>query len=303
MSDEVALGVLGVSLVTASLSYLYYYRSRLGLLYPTIISGIITPIVIGLSIATIGLALTGLYLYSAIVGIATILIVSLPILLVKYGVLSKVSLDPYTWAVEVERRLTEPGPLDCSSLRSLLGLARNTYFYDSLAGILYDHYLRDPGEFLAMISALTMCAPTQSIEIHRRLSKMIVAEAESGIPFAYARTIIESYKDTILPLDIVDYLTNTCIVACTSYGRIDYNCRELLIETLNHYARLCELEPSKVKDSLIDLLKAIRGQVIVRKTSGKQYVGISISGKIIAYNDEWSKLLPCLEKTEEKIMI
>ncbi len=303
MSEEVALGVLGVSLVMASVTYLYYYRGRLGLLYPTMISGIITPIVIGLSIATMGLALTGLYLYSAIVGIVTTLIVSLPIVLVKYGVLSKISLDPYTWAVEVERRLTEPGPLDCGSLRSLLGLARNTYFYDSLAGILYDHYLRDPGEFLAMVSALTMCAPNQSIEVHRRLSKMIVAEAESGVPFAYARIIIASYKDTSLPLDIVDYLTSTCIVACTSYGRIDYNCRELIMELLNYYTHLCSSNPDLARDMLVDLLKAVRGQIIIKKTGEKQHVGISIAGRIVAYNDEWNKLLPCLEKTGEKVLI
>ena len=303
MSEEAVLGVLGVSLAIASTIYLYYNRSRFSLLYPAMILDIITPLIAGLDVAAISLAVIGLHLYSAIIGITIALIVFVPIVLSKFRLLPRVDLDPYTWAIEVERKLTEPGPLNCIDLEDLLKRAKNTYFYDSLAGILYDHYLRDPGEFIAMVSALTMCSPSLSLELHRRLSRMIPVEAETGIPYAYARIILEAYRNTKITVDLLDYLVNTCIIACTSYGRIDHNCRSLLIETLNHFTYMCSSEPEKVKDMLVDLLKAIRGQIIVKKTSGKQHVGISIAGKIIDYRDNWNKLLPCLEKSEEKIMI
>jgi len=297
------LGTIGLSLLVGSAVFLYYYRSRLGFLYPNILSSIIVPVIAGLLVLSISSLVYGEYLLSLSIGIIGSVIILLPILLARMGQVFRVELDPYTWAVEVERRLAEPGSLDCNAVKKLFTHVRSPQYYEALAGILYDHYLRDPGEFLAMISSLTVCTPTHSLELHKRLTRLIVVEAESGIPYAYARILLSSYKNLELPLEIIDYLTNTCIVACTSYGRIDSNCSELVVKTLNQYVYLCSKNTEVARHMLIDFLKNIRGQIIVKKMGNSRQVGISIAGRIIAYNNEWSKLLPCLERVEEKITI
>ena len=297
------LGTIGVSVLVASITFLYYARTRIGHMYPSILSHIVVPVVAGLLVFSTASLLLGEGLLSLVTGIIGSFFTILPLILAYTGYLRRIELDPYTWAVEVERRLAEPGPLNCEAIRTLFVKAHSPQYYDALAGILYDHYLRDPGEFIAMVSSLTRCAPTRCLELHKRLTRLIVVEGESGIPYAYARLILSSYNGLELPVEIIDYLTNACMVACTSYGRIDSNCIELVVETLDQYAHLCIKKPELARHMLVDFLKNIRGQIIVRKTSGGKQVGISIANRIITYRENWEKLLPCLERTEEKIMI
>lgn len=297
------LGTIGVSLLVGSAVFLYYYRSRLGFFYPNTLSSIIAPIIAGLLVLSISSLVYGEHILSLSIGIIGSVSTLLPVLLVRIRQVFRVELDPYTWAVEVERRLAEPGPLDCNAIKKLFTHVRSPQYYEALAGILYGYYLRDPGEFLAIISSLTVCEPTHSLELHKRLTRLIVVEAESGIPYAYVRILLTSYKNLELPIEIIDYLTNTCIVACTSYGRVDSNCSELVVETLNQYVHLCSENTEVARRMLIDLLKNIHGQIIVKKIGNSRQIGISIAGRIIAYNNEWSKLLPCLERVEEKITI
>lgn len=297
------LGTIGVSLLVGSVVFLYYYKSRLGFLYPSILLSIIVSVIAGLLVLSISSLVYGEYILSLSIGVIGLVITLLSILLAKVGQVFRVELDPYTWAVEIERRLAEPSPLNCNAIKKLFTHVHSPQYYEALAGILYDHYLRDPGEFLAMMSSLTICAPTHSLELHKRLTRLIVVEAESGIPYAYARILLSSYKSLELPLEIIDYLTNTCIVACTSYGRIDSNCSELVVETLNQYVHLCSKNIEVARRMLVDFLKNIRGQIIVKKMGNSRQIGISIAGRIIAYNNDWSKLLPCLERVEEKITI
>jgi len=87
-----------------------------------------------------------------------------------------------------------------------------------------------------------------------------------------------------------------------SYGRVSGNCMDLAKIALTQFALLCSKDPERARQGLIDLLKNIRGQIIVRKSGDKKQVGLSIAGVTIGFDKAWESILPCVSRaSEEKV--
>ncbi len=219
----------------------------------------------------------------------------------KFSSLSSKTEDSYTWAMKIEEALTEPGGVNCKVIDALLKKADDRRL-EVLAGILYDTYLRSPGEFLAHITVLTECSPVRSLEVHKKIAKLLVVEGDNGVPYSYVRLLARAYPNQLLPLELIDFIVDTTIIACMSYGRVSSNCIDLAKIALTQFALLCSKDPERARQGLVDLLKNIRGQIIVRKTGDKRQVGLSIAGVTIGFDKAWENILPCVSRAnEEKI--
>ncbi len=219
----------------------------------------------------------------------------------KLGVLSSRVEDSYTWAVKLEEELTEPGGVNCKLIDSMLRNADDRKL-EVLAGILYDTYLRSPGEFLALTTVLTECSPVRGLEVHKRIAKLFVVEGDNGIPYSYVRLLAKAYPNQLLPIELIDFIVDTTIIACMSYGRVSGNCVDLARIALTQFALLCSKDPETAQQKLVDLLKNIRGQIIIRKTGDKKQVGLSIAGVTVGFDKAWEAILPCVSRgSEEKI--
>lgn len=219
----------------------------------------------------------------------------------KFGTLSSKTEDSYTWAMRLERELTEPGGINCKIINNMLKNADERKL-EVLAGTLYDTYLRSPGEFLALATVLTECSPIRSLEVHKRIAKLLVIEGDNGVPFSYVRLLAKAYPNQLLPLELIDFIVDATIIACMSYGRISSNCTDLARIALTQFALLCSRDSERARQGLVDLLKNIRGQIIVRKSGDKKQVGLSIAGIPIGFDKTWEALLPCVSRaSEEKV--
>ncbi len=219
----------------------------------------------------------------------------------KFGSLSSRVEDSYTWAMKIEEELTEPSGVNCRVIDNMLKSADERKL-EVLAGILYDTYLRSPGEFLALTTVLTECSPTRSLDVHKRIAKLLVVEGDNGVPYSYVRLLAKAYPNQLLPLELIDFIVDTAIIACMSYGRVSGNCMDLAKIALTQFALLCSRDPESARQRLIDLLKNIRGQIIVRKSGDKKQVGLSIAGVTIGFDKAWEAILPCVSRaSEEKV--
>ncbi len=87
-----------------------------------------------------------------------------------------------------------------------------------------------------------------------------------------------------------------------SYGRVSGNCADLARIALTQFSLLCSKDPETAQQKLVDLLKNIRGQIIIRKTGDKKQVGLSIAGVTVGFDKAWEAILPCVSRgSEEKI--